>query len=90
MSDDRKCGTCARGWLRDNGLISCGAGVDDAALLEGGGDNPIWAERKYGKARMTALLFGGSTAEPDGSNCERMRPEDGAECRMWKKQDGGT
>lgn len=86
MSEDKRCGTCARGWLRDNGLISCGAGVDDSTVGEGG-DNPIWAVRKYGQARIMAVLLGGSAADPEGSNCERMRPDDGAECRIWKEQE---
>ena len=81
----RACWTCDRARPRQaaEDLYSCGAGVDDAALAESlPGRNPIWAERKYGTARILGMLAGDATV-PDGSDCERMRGEDGADCALW-------
>lgn len=83
----KSCGNCARGWIRENGAISCGAGVNDAALAgDCEGINPIWAERKYDPSRVTAMLTGNLdlAAEPLGSDCENMAPADGKDCNMWK------
>lgn len=88
----RACWTCDRSWARSSSsaaqpsddVYSCGAGVDDAALAEGlHGRNPIWAERKYGTARLLAMLLDGDATVPDGSDCENMRGEDGADCALW-------
>lgn len=80
------CGTCARGYRRDNGNISCGAAVDDAALRAGeAGMNPIWAERKYHRVRLFLMLAGKPTND-EGIDCENMRPDDGARCRVWQSR----
>ena len=83
------CKNCARGWLRENGAICCGAGVDDDGLAgNSDGVNPIWAERKYNPARIIAILSNNSdlAAEPLGSDCENMDPIDGSDCKMWEAQ----
>jgi len=81
----RYCGTCARSFTRDDGSSEvCGAGVDDGALADGvTGVNPIWAERKYGRARIAALLAG-DAATPEGADCGNMPSTDGAECALWQ------
>lgn len=100
MIPDRRCGTCARGCYQPDGLVACGAPVDDAALLGAAGVNPIWAERKYSTQRVGGLTLAllraqrgqpadhqsdaRVTAEPEGSDCERMHPSDGAECKLWE------
>lgn len=84
--NDQRCGTCSRGWKNGKGTISCGAGVDQDALAgDSAGVNPIWAERKYGKSRLMAILAGNvaGAAEPEGSNCEDLNPNDGAQCKTW-------
>lgn len=84
---DKRCGTCRYGWYNKDGTVGCGAPFDG---------NPIWAARKYGGGRVTALaavLAAGvnapldlvaKTAAPEGSNCDNMHPMDGRECAAWK------
>ena len=83
--DGKRCDTCGRGWRRDNGNIACGAPVDDDAFHGGKGQNAVWAERKYSPAGIAAVLlgFGGSV---NGTDCENMRPDDGASCKLWRPQ----
>ena len=80
---EKNCGSCDRGFLRENGKISCGAPVDDYALKGGDGINPVWAERKYGPERIRKALMG-DTSEPEGSDCEDMDPNDGSNCQMFE------
>jgi hypothetical protein len=96
---DRRCGTCDRGFYQANGMVSCGAPVDEGAILSGNGVNPIWAERKFNPMRLIGLAAAlhraqawerpdltadaKVAAEPEGSDCESMRPNDGATCKMW-------
>jgi hypothetical protein len=77
MIDQQRCDTCSRSWTGSDGRIHCGAGV---GYEEG---DPIWAERKYGDARMLALLTGAGDSEPVGMDCENMAPDDGAACKIW-------
>lgn len=79
------CGTCGYSWshLADS-LVSCGAPVDDDALRGLGGVNPVWAERKYGRQRILSMMRGCPVEEPPGSNPERLSPDDGKECKMWR------
>ena len=79
----KRCNDCARGWRRDNGNIACGAPVDDDALRGGVGQNPIWAERKYSPAGIIAALLS-SDVLGNGMDCENMRPDDGADCKLWQ------
>ena len=82
----KACWTCDRARPRSDAadVYSCGAGVDDAALVSGEpGRNPIWAERKYGTDRILAMLLAGDATVPDGSDCENMRGEDGGTCAVW-------
>lgn len=97
---EHRCGTCARGFYRNNGMVACGAPVDQDAILGRGGVNPIWAERKYSLGRIgglaTALARAQKglppdqesdakvAAEPEGSDAECMHPNDGATCKMWQ------
>lgn len=87
----RTCAGCAYATIRsDTGEIACGAGVDDEALkdLSRSGVNPIWAERK--RAAIVALLQGrasvGSDDGLEGSDAERMKPEDGGDCATWQRR----
>jgi hypothetical protein len=77
----RSCRSCGRGILKENGRVSCGAGVDDGAIDEPDGVNPIWAERKYGEQSILTVLRGGSL--PAGSDCEDLDPNDGRDCKTW-------
>ncbi len=81
----QNCGNCGFSWshLADQ-LVSCGAPVDDAALHGEPGVNPVWAERKYSRLRILAVLLGGADTEPHGSNPERLSRDDGTTCKMWR------
>ena len=85
----QNCGNCGFSWshLADQ-LVSCGAPVDDDALAgREPGVNPVWATRKYGRMRIMVALLGGSTEEPPGSNPERLSPDDGKYCKMWRAKE---
>jgi hypothetical protein len=84
--DDRFCANCARGFINNLNLVSCGAPVDDLALTEGGGVNPVWAERKYSKVRVMLLLANQPTNDK-GTDCDKMELNDGATCKMWKHKE---
>jgi hypothetical protein len=77
-----RCGTCGFSWDRDNGRVSCGAPVDDGALLGVPGVNAIWAERKYSPFGLLAAVVG--DVNPEGTDCENLDPNDGELCKMWK------
>ena len=79
----KRCDTCGYGWRRHDRNIGCGAPVDDDALLGGKGQNPVWAERKYSSAGLISVLSG-SGILGDGMDCENMRPDDGANCKLWR------
>ncbi|WP_027578516.1 hypothetical protein [Bradyrhizobium sp. Ai1a-2] len=97
----KRCGTCARACYRQDGMIACGAPVDQDAIMGRGGVNPIWAERKYNLDRIGGLVTALSRAqkglppdlqsdaklarEPEGSDAECMHPNDGNTCRMWQQ-----
>lgn len=96
----KRCGTCARASYRQDGMIACGAPVDQDALLGRAGVNPIWAERKYNPDRIAGLAAALARAkkwlppdtdadaklarEPEGSDAECMHPSDGITCKMWQ------
>ncbi len=79
----KRCDTCGRGWRRDDGNIACGAPVNDDALHGREGQNAIWAERKYSPAGL-AMMFSGFALGAAGMDCENMRPDDGADCKLWR------
>jgi hypothetical protein len=76
------CGNCGFSYaLEERGRVACGAPVDDAALHDGSGINPIWAERKYSFAGIM-LAASGRTVE--GSDCEDLSIDDGQRCKTWR------
>lgn len=96
----KRCGTCARGSYRKDGMVACGAAVDPDAILGAAGANPIWAERKYSRGRIEGLATAIARAqkglppdteadaklarEPEGSDADCMHSADGASCKMWQ------
>lgn len=87
VPSSHSCGSCARGFTKTDGKVACGAPVDDCALAGDEGVNPIWAERKYGRPRILAMLAGmKSGLEPKGADCDDMAFDDGAKCKMWREK----
>ena len=96
----KRCGNCARGIYRQDGMIACGAAVDQEVILGRDGTNPIWAERKYSFARIGGLAAAIARAqaglppdhdsdaklarEPEGSDANCMHPNDGGICKTWQ------
>lgn len=68
------------------GTIACGHGVNDEALREeDASQNPIWAVRKYSFRGLLAAMQG---KVPEGSDDERMSPDDGRDCATFEPRDG--
>lgn len=83
----QNCGNCGYSWTHDeDGNVSCGAPVNDEALRGGPGNNPIWANRKYGPIRLLMTILTGDTRDPEGSNPEKLSPNDGATCKTWRSK----
>ncbi len=82
------CGNCGYAWRRSDGNVGCGAPfAEDEIRRPDGGNNPVWAVRKYGPATVIAMLSGRLRDFPAGSNAENLSPSDGVECRVWRARE---